>query len=133
MPKDIGSVLAICLFVCSAGCGSSQTLVVTTIQLGRAVNADSTVSGFTTTFAPTDTVHLAVLTNGAGSATIGVRWVFAGRVIDEPKKQVSYRGAAATDFRLQSPSEFPVGDYTAEIFLNGQSIGTRSFKVEKGR
>ena len=112
------------------GCGSNQSLVVTTIQLGRALNSDSTVAGFTTTFRPDDTVYLSVLTNGAGSATMSVRWLYGGRVIDEPKKQVSYKMAAATDFRLQSPSGFPTGDYTAEVFLNGQSVATRTFRVD---
>lgn len=113
-----------------AGCGS-DTLRVTSIQLGRSVNADSTVANHTTRFKPGDTVYISVLTAGAGSGTIGVRWVFAGRVVDEPKKPVSYRGIAATEFQLQSAGGFPVGDYTAEVFLDGQSVGTREFRVEK--
>lgn len=114
-------------------CGSRQPLQVTTIQLGRTVNSDHTVGGFTTTFAPDDTIYLAVLTGGAGSATIRVRWTYGGHVIDEPKKQVSYNQAAATDFRLQSPGGFPRGEYTAEVFVNDQSAGTRTFHVEVPR
>jgi hypothetical protein len=128
----IGLAVTVLLAVVS-GCGTNQTLRVTSIQLGRALNADKTVDGFTTTFAPGDSVYLAVLTNGSGSATIGVRWVYATRVIDEPKKQVAYTGAAATDFRLQNVGGFPLGDYTAEVFLNGQSIATRTFRVETPR
>jgi len=119
------------LLVCLAGCGSGSTLRVTSIQLGRSVNADSTVANHTTRFNPGDTVYVSVLTAGAGSGTIGVRWVFAGRVIDEPRKQVSYRGIAATEFQLQSAGGFPVGEYIAEVFLDGQPVGTREFRVEK--
>ena len=115
------------------GCGSNRTLAVTAIQLGRSVNSDNTVSGFTSTFAPDDSIHLAVLTGGAGSATIRVRWKYGDRVIDEPKKQVSYSMAASTEFRLQSPGGFPAGDYTAEIFVNDQSVGIRPFHVEMPR
>lgn len=118
---------------CLAACGSGQPLRVTTIQLGRSVNADHTVSSFTTTFAPDDTVYLSVLTTGVGTGTIAVRWTYAGRVIDEPKKEVSYRIDAATEFRLQSSAGFPPGDYTAEVLLNGQSAGTRTFSVQKQR
>jgi hypothetical protein len=118
------------LFASLVGCGSGQPLKVTTIQLGRSVNADSTVANFTTVFAPDDSVYISVHTTGAGSGTIGVRWLYAGRVIGEPKKQVSYRGEAATDFRLQSSGGFPPGDYSAEVFLDGQSAGTRAFRVE---
>ena len=118
------------LFACSIGCGSRQPLQVTTIQLGRSVNSDHTVGGFTTTFAPDDTIYLAVLTGGAGSGEIRVRWKYGERVIDEPKKQVSYNQAAATDFRLLSPGGFPRGDYTAEVFVDDQPAGTRAFHVE---
>ncbi len=114
-------------------CGSGQSLRVASLQLGRAVNADHTVSSFTTTFAPDETVHLAVLTTGVGSGTISVRWTFAGRVIDEPKKQVSYRIDEATEFPLRSAGGFPEGDYSAEVFLNGQPAGTRTFRVERKR
>lgn len=116
--------------VCLISCGSRQPLQVTTIQLGRTVNSDHTVGGFTTTFTPDDTIYLAVLTGGAGSGTIRVRWKYGARVIDEPTKQVSYNQAAATDFRLQSPGGFPRGEYTAEVFVNDQPVGTRTFHVE---
>ena len=127
-----GLAMAMSLAIVFA-CGSNQTLRVTSIQLGRSVNADRTLGGFTTTFAPDDSVYLSVLTNGAGSATIGVRWMFNNRVIDEPKKHVTYAGPSATDFRLQNVGGFPLGDYTAEVFLNGQSIGTRTFRVDTSR
>jgi len=94
------------------------------------VNSDNTVSGFTSTFAPDDSIHLAVLTGGAGSGTIRVRWKYGDRVIDEPKKQVSLHQAAATEFRLQSPGGFPAGDYTAEVFVDDRPVGTREFRVE---
>jgi hypothetical protein len=126
-------MLAAALAFTLIGCGSNRTLSVTNIQLGRSVNSDNTVSGFTTTFAPDDSIHLAVLTGAAGSGTIRVRWKYGERVIDEPKKQVSYSMPAATEFRLQSPGGFPAGDYTAEIFVNDQPVGTRPFRVEISR
>jgi hypothetical protein len=119
------------LLACLAGCGSGQPLRVSSIQLGRSVNADHTVSSFTTTFTPDETVYLSVLTTGVGTGTIAVRWTYAGRVIDEPKKEVSYRIDGATEFRLQSAAGFPPGEYTAEVLLNGQSAGTRTFSVQK--
>ena len=123
-------ILPAILLACLTGCGPKQALQVTTIQLGRTVNSDRTVGSFTTTFAPDDSVYLSVLTGAAGTATIRVRWKYGDRVIDEPKKQVSYNQAAATDFRLQSPGGFPRGDYTAEVFVDDQLAGTRTFRVE---
>jgi hypothetical protein len=124
--------LAVVLVLASlVGCGADDPLRVTSIQLGRSVNTDKTVAGHTTRFGPGDTVYVSVLTAGAGSGEISVRWMYAGRVLlGEPKKQVTYRDVAATEFQLQSAAGFPVGDYTVEAFLDGQSAGSRPFRVE---
>ena len=121
------------LFACLTGCGSGQPLRVTTIQLGRSLNPDNTVASFTTVFTPTDTIYLSAVTTGVGSAKLGVRWTYAGQVIGNPEKQVASRTDAVTEFHLQSPGGFPPGDYAAEILLNGQSAGTRTFRVERPR
>ena len=95
------------------------------------LNPDNTVTGHTTRFKPTDTIYVSVLTDSAGSGTIGARWTFAGRVVSEPQKEVSYRGAAATEFHLQNSGGFPAGDYNVEILLDGKPIASREFRVEK--
>ena len=121
------------LLACVLGCGAGESLRVTSIQLGRSLNADSTVGGHTTRFEPGDTVYVSVITTGAGSGTIAVRWTYGARLLGEPKKKVSYKDVAATEFHLESAGGFPVGDYTVEAFLDGQSAGTREFRVEKER
>lgn len=115
----------------SANCRPTEPLRVETIQLGRALNPDNSVAGHTTQFRPGDTIYVSVLTPAAGSGTIGVRWSYAGRVVGEPKKDVSYRGAAATEFHIVNSGGFPAGDYSVEVFLNGVSAGTRAFRVEQ--
>lgn len=134
MPRLKVHLAGIVLVACLGACGSEEPLRVTSIQLGRAVNTDNTVAGHTTRFAPDDRVYVSVLTAGAGSGVISVRWLYAGRVVvGEPKKDVSYMDVAATEFHLESAAGFPLGDYTVEAFLNGQSAGTREFKVEQKR
>ena len=115
-----------------AACGASEPLRVVQIQIGRSLNADSTVATPTYTFRPNDTIFLSVMTAGKGSGTVSVRWMYGSRVIDEPKKEVhyAYKDAIATDFRLESPSGFPPGEYTAEVFLDGQPAGTKKFRVQ---
>jgi hypothetical protein len=115
-----------------AACGSNEPLRIVQIQLGRSLNADNTVAGTAISFRPHDKVFLSVTTSGKGSGTVGVRWTFAGRVIDEPKKQIryAYKDVAATDFQLESPGGFPPGEYTAEVFLDGHPVGTKKFRVE---
>lgn len=114
-----------------AACGPNEPLRVVQIQLGRALNADSTISAPAYTFKPHDTIYLSVMTAGKGSGTVGVKWTYGSRVIDEPKKQVhySYKDSAATEFRLETASGFPPGEYTAEVFIDGQSAGVKKFRV----
>ena len=121
-------MIAACLL---AGCRSNDPLRVNTIQLGRGINPDNTVSGHTTRFKPTDTIYVSILTDNPGSGTVAARWTFAGRVVSEPKKDVSYRGAAATEFHIQNSGGFPPGDYSVEIVLDGKPIASRDFRVEK--
>ena len=111
------------------GCKPSEPLVVQTIQTGRSLNSDDSVGTHTTRFKPTDTMYVAVLT-GRGSGTIEVRWSVSGRVINEVKKDVSTIEPAATAFRFQTADGFRVGDYTAEVFVDGKSVGTRNLRVE---
>lgn len=117
--------------VLAAACGQPP-LQVNTIQLGRGLNPDKTVNGFTTRFKPDDTIYAALLTSNAGSGTVKARWLFAGRVVSEPEQQVSYKGPAATEFHLHNTSGFPPGDYSVELFLDGKSVGLRPFRVETG-
>ena len=116
------------LAVCVVACGGSLTL--TSIQTGRSLNSDKSVGALTTTFKPNDTIYVAVLTEGSGSATIGVKFSFQGRVISEPEKKVSYRGAAATEFHIEYSGGFPTGEYDVEVVFNGQSAGMRKVRVE---
>jgi hypothetical protein len=115
-----------------AGACGSRPLSVTAIQLGRSLNPDHSVAQFSTVFAPDDTVYLSVLTTGGGSGTIGVRWTYGSKVIGEPTKRVAGQDVAATDFPLRSTGGFPVGNYQAEILVDGKSVGTRTFRVETG-
>jgi hypothetical protein len=109
-----------------------ESLTFNAIQLGRSLNADRTVTNFATRFKPTDTIYVAVLTDGAGSGSVKVRWLYAGRIISEPIRDVRYQGAASTEFHLENNSGFPPGDYMVEAFLDGVAVGSRSFRVETG-
>ena len=117
------------ILLVSVGCNSE--LRVGTVQVGRSLNADNTVAHSTTTFKPDETVYVSVHTVGSAPGTLGVRWLYEGRVMGEPTKKISYRGAAATEVHLQNAGGFPPGDYAVEIMLNGQSVETRKFRVDK--
>lgn len=113
------------------GCSPSDPLQVETIQLGRSLNPDSSVAAHATTFDRSDTVYVSVLTSAAGSGTIAVKWIYQGRVIDEPRREVSYREPAATAFHLVNSGGFPPGAYSVEVFVDGKPVGSRNFNVDR--
>jgi hypothetical protein len=117
-------------FAAVSACGPTGPLTASTIQLGRSLNPDNSVGEHTTRFRRSDTVYVAVLTPEPGRGTIGVKWTYGGQVIDQPEKTVSYRDAAATSFNLVNSGGFPPGNYSVEVFIDGQSAGTRNFVVE---
>ena len=127
--RRAGPILVAVALAALAGC-TAETYRVSSFQLGKMRNADNTVGVQTTTFAPKDTVYLAVLTAGVGEGTISVRWTHAGRVVGEPKKQVKSRDGHVVDFHLESAVGFPPGEYKVEIFLDGEPVGSRAFRVQ---
>jgi hypothetical protein len=130
MPRVLARAVLVALSSLVAACGPDDPLRLDTIQLGRSLNPDNSVAAHTSVFKPNETVYVAVLTPAPGAGTIGVRWVYEGRVIDEPSRQVSYREARATEFHLVNSGGFPPGDYSVEAFIDGKPVGSRTFKVE---
>jgi hypothetical protein len=121
-------VLAIAL-LCAA-CGPSEPLNVVGVQTGKSLNSDHSVGTHAASFHPDDTMYVSVLTGGRGAGTITVTWTFGGRVIQTLQKKVSYNGQAATDFRFAAADDFPIGDYTIEVVVDGKTVETRRVKVE---
>jgi len=122
----IRTAIAAAALLCAA-CGEGP-IQVTNIQVGRSINPDGSVASPSTLFKFNETIYVAAQTTG-GSGTISVKWMYGSRVIDEPKKQVSFQGPGATEFHLQNSGGFPPGDYSVEVFVDGVSAGKRGFKV----
>jgi len=124
------AIAAIVTVLLMSTVGCRPALHVSTLQVGRSLNADRTVAIHTTRFKPDDTIYASVLTDRTGSSTILARWSYAGRVVVETQKQVSYKGAAATEFHFESAGGFPEGDYKVDILVDGQPVASRDFRVQ---
>lgn len=112
--------------------GSTSTISVTDIDLGRTINPDLTVNDKTTTFRPSDVIYASVATEGAAPATLGVRWTFNdNQVVDTGDREIHPTGNTRTEFHISKPDGFPVGHYKLEVTLNGASAGTKEFDVKK--
>ncbi len=126
----VPSAAGLFLLLALAGC-STRPLELDVIQLGRSLSPDNRIGQHTTVFKPDDTIYVSVLTTAMGKGTIGVRWTYAGQLISEPSREVSYKGAAATEFHIQNSGGFPEGSYAVEVFIDGVPVGRRSFTVVK--
>jgi hypothetical protein len=130
MTRPLARLSAVVMLVATCAACGVGTLKVTNIQTGRSLNSDNSVGALATTFKPSDTIYVAVLTDGSGSATIGAKFSHLGRVVAEPEKKVSYRGAAATELHIDYAGGIPTGEYDIEVFFNGQPAGMRKVRVE---
>jgi hypothetical protein len=117
--------------VVTDGADASQQLRVADVSLGRAVDANRRVTDETDEFRSTDVIHASVRTEGsANDATLTARWHYQdGQVVDESSQPISPTGTAHTEFHIAMPAGLPTGDYRVEILLNGQSVHTKSLKV----
>ena len=122
--RSIAFVFALLAAACS------EPLALANIQVGRSLNIDNSIAAPTTTFKPGETVYVSIHTTARGKGTIGVRWKYRDRIIDEPTKPVSTDGAKATEFHLLNASGFPVGDYSVDVLIDGQLVGSRTFNVQ---
>jgi TRAP-type C4-dicarboxylate transport system substrate-binding protein len=124
---SFGTVLVMAAL--TAAC--SQPLQVETLQLGRSLNADNSVAEPTTTFKPNETIYVSALNAARGDGTIRVKWYYGTQLLSDREKVVSFKGAGATEFNLQSAGSFPPGDYSVEVEVDGQPVGKRNFTVSK--
>jgi hypothetical protein len=130
MVRSLIVLVTLSALVPLAAC-STRSLEVGAIQLGRSLNGDGTVGNFTTTFKPTDTIYLSVLTTDGGSGTITAKWSYNGRPAGERSKPVSFTRAGVTEFHMESANGFPPGPYTVEVLVDGNPAGSRTFTVAK--
>ena len=110
----------------------AAALRITDVQLGNAIGADKKVTEARETFSPKDTIFASVATEGsAPNATLRAKWTYQdGQTVEETSRSISSTGPAVTEFSIQKPDGLPAGDYRLEIFRDGQSVATRSFKVQ---
>jgi hypothetical protein len=102
------------------------------MDLGKAVGVDKQVTAPTTTFGPKDTIYLSVVSDGVAPAeALRAKWTFGpkGKLVSESTQTIASVGPKATEFHIQKPSGWPMGNYSVELFVNDVSAGTKQFAV----
>jgi len=111
--------------------GAQTAVRVTDVDLGRALGLDKQVTEKTDSFTPAETIYVSVRTEGSAStATLKARWTYeGGQLVQESSRTIAPTGTAVTEFHVAKPDGWPKGSYKVEVFLNGNSVETESFKV----
>jgi hypothetical protein len=111
--------------------------MVTTIETGKHIDANKRIVDTASTFAPNDTLYISVVTTNA-AATTNLKTVVTfqdGQVVDSSSQTVAppmtTGGTSVTEFHLTKPGGWPTGDYTVEVWLDGQAAGTRTVTVKR--
>jgi hypothetical protein len=111
--------------------GAPSEVRVTEVALGTQVGLDKKVSQAVDVFAPEDTVHVSVVTDGASSSTLlGARWMRNGRVLEETNLHIAPAGTATSEFHVSRPGGFESGEYEVEILVEGRPVEKRRFTVK---
>lgn len=109
-------------------------LHVTSLELGKQLDADRRIVSPMTTFNPRDTIFVSVATDGSSpAATLAARWTFGpdGQIVNEMSQPIAPTGAAVTEFHIVRPTAWPEGAYKVEIMLDGAPAGTKEFTVAR--
>jgi hypothetical protein len=111
--------------------------MVTVIETGKSIDASKRIVDTTSSFMPNDTLYVSVVTSNATPSTM-VKAVVTfqdGQVVDSTSQTVAVPatmgGTSVTEFHLTKPGGWPTGDYTIEVWLDGQSAGTRTVAVRR--
>jgi len=110
----------------------APAVTVTAVELGKQIGADKRVTQQISSFAPTDTIYVSVVTNGTSpSAALTAKWTYQdGQVVNESTQTIAPTGPAATEFHIAKPNGWPAGTYKVEVSLNGRSTATKEFAVK---
>ena len=116
----------------TTGTSGTTAVKVTDISLGRAIGGDKSISDSTDKFRPNDTIYASVTTDGsAPSATLRARWTFEdGQTVSESSQPIAPNNRERTEFHISKPNGWPAGKYKLEVFLNDQSVETKTFEVQ---
>ena len=107
------------------------------IELGKDADDESLrVTSEATTFAPDDTMFLAVVVqNPDADSRLTARWTYQdGSVVDSSGQGVDRAmgsSTSVTQFKVHNDEGWPLGRYSVDVWMNGTLVGSRAFTVAR--
>ena len=113
----------------AAGPGARR---VSNVMIGKMVGASDRITEPTFQFAPKDTVHISVATEGTGGGgTLSAAWRSQnGEILQQTSAPVPAAGENVA-FHLSRPEGLKPGTYKVIVFLGDDSVETKVFVVKK--
>lgn len=109
--------------------GTAQPRV-SNVMIGRQVGPGNRITDPSFQFAPKDTVHVSVATEGT-TGTLTAAWRFqSGEILQQSSAPVPPAGENAA-FHLSQPKGLKSGTYKVVLFLDDDSVDTKVFVVKK--
>ena len=105
---------------------------VTSVDVGKEIDASKRVTAPAAEFGPNDTVYASIVSEGAApEVAIVARWTYEdGQLVSEATQVIAPTGPAATEFHIAKPDGLPDGKYKVEVTANGKLAGSREFEVK---
>jgi hypothetical protein len=123
----------IALIISTLACGSSGPPGVSNIYMA----SDDAGNNKTTTFAPTDTIHVFFDVNQVDNgAQLQMKWFALNVDGQDPTTSFktldyAYKGEPTINGQISSTSGgFPVGQYKVEVYLNDAKVGEQQFDIK---
>jgi hypothetical protein len=116
----------------AASASGSGKLRVSNVMIGRQVGRGNLITQPTFEFAPQDTIHVSVATEGSGGAgTLTAAWRSqSGEILQQTSEPVRHAGENIV-FHLSQPKGLKSGTYKVIVFLDADSVETKVFRVGK--
>jgi hypothetical protein len=115
----------------AASVAAPAGLKVSSVMIGKRVGAGNLITEPTFQFAPKDTVHVSVATEGRANGTLTAAWRSqSGQILQKTSRPVRAAGGN-TAFSLSQPKGLKPGTYKVVVFLDDDSVDTKIFAVGK--
>src|SRR5262249_61834196 len=110
----------------AASASSSGKLRVSNVMIGRQVGRGNLITQPTFEFAPQDTIHVSVATEGSGAASrLTAAWRSqSGAILQQTSEPVRHAGENIA-FSLSQPKGLKPGTYKVIVFLDDDSVATK--------
>ncbi len=105
-----------------------------TVTLGNQIGEDKQVAMPASSFTSSDTIYASVATAGTGKAMLKAVWTYRMgdqvTLVNETMQELDTAGPATTEFHINKPDGWPVGQYRVEIFMNDLLVGSQDYEVK---